>query len=164
MYSALDIANYIIEFSKKIGAPVSNLKLQKLLYYVQAAFLVECNKKCFREKILAWNYGPVVKEVYDYYKGYGRENILSNTQYSELKFDFRNKKIVKKQQKVDRQATDLIEKVVVSYKDIQNPFKLVEKTHNEEPWRQSELSKEISVNLIQDYYRNNKSKIYGYEE
>ena len=53
---------------------------------------------------------------------------------------------------------------MVSYKDIQNPFKLVEKTHNEEPWRQSELSKEISVNLIQDYYRNNKSKIYGYEE
>lgn len=43
-YSAIDVSTYIINYSCDINSPVSNLKLQKLLYYVQAALLVETGK------------------------------------------------------------------------------------------------------------------------
>ena len=43
---------------------IKNLKLQKLLYYVQAYALLIFERKAFNEKIIAWSYGPVVEEVY----------------------------------------------------------------------------------------------------
>ena len=57
IYNALDIARYIINYSIDNSYPVSNLKLQKLLYYVQANFLVNKNKQCFYQEILNWDYG-----------------------------------------------------------------------------------------------------------
>ena len=54
---------------------LSDLKLQKLLYYVQAEFLVNTDKPCFSEEIEAWDFGPVVPEVYYLYNIYGSTNI-----------------------------------------------------------------------------------------
>lgn len=38
VYNVKDIAAYIVDYSIENGCPVSNLKLQKILYYVQAYF------------------------------------------------------------------------------------------------------------------------------
>lgn len=54
---------------------VSNLKLQKILYFIQAEFLVEKNTPCFSEKIEAWTFGPVIPEVYQQYKIFGNAHI-----------------------------------------------------------------------------------------
>lgn len=75
MYSAFDISNYIIEYSNRKHYFISGLKLQKLLYFVQVYFLVEKNKPCFREKLIAWDFGPVVVEVYEKYKQYASLDI-----------------------------------------------------------------------------------------
>ena len=64
MYRALDVAKYVIERCNKMGYPISNLKLQKILYFIQAEFLVAFDEQCFQEDIEAWNFGPVVPEVY----------------------------------------------------------------------------------------------------
>ena len=37
---------------------------------------------------------------------------------------------------------------------IEDPFKLVEKTHNEEPWKKTRRNEEIEIHLIVDYYKN----------
>lgn len=76
MYSAKEVAEYIIEYASETGSPVSNLKLQKLLYFVQAEFLVNTGKPCFREDIEAWSFGPVVDSVYRKYKRYGGLSIF----------------------------------------------------------------------------------------
>src|SRR5271169_6098257 len=66
--SVLDVAAYILEkWSKK--APITAWKLQKLIYYCQAWALVWDEQPLFREKILAWANGPVVKELYQMHKG-----------------------------------------------------------------------------------------------
>lgn len=70
-YSALDIAKYIIKKEAQEGRAVSNLRLQKLLYFVQAQFLVYAGVPCFSESIEAWSFGPVVPAVYHEYKFYG---------------------------------------------------------------------------------------------
>ena len=94
-YSAIDVSTYIINYSCDINSPVSNLKLQKLLYYVQAALLVETGKKkCFESKIVAWEFGPVVVESYQHYKEYGRNNIPRQEENKRMKFDSKTMKII----------------------------------------------------------------------
>lgn len=68
--SALDIANLI---TSKISC--THLKLQKLLYFFYCNFVKNKGDAPFPEKFLAWDYGPVIPEVYDSYKIYGRNNI-----------------------------------------------------------------------------------------
>lgn len=73
MYSALTVANCIIDYCNSKRRGVSNLKLQKILYYVQAEFLVSTpdHSPCFYDQIEAWDFGPVVPSVYHEYKIYG---------------------------------------------------------------------------------------------
>ena len=76
MYPVLRVAACIIELSNKYGCMVSNLKLQKLLYYVQAQFLVNYEEPCFPESIEAWDIGPVVPAAYRKYAKYGGASIF----------------------------------------------------------------------------------------
>lgn len=77
MYNALSVARYIIDYCNEQGMGVSNLKLQKILYFVQAEFLVSTpnSRPCFRDKIEAWDFGPVVPNVYHQYKIFGSASI-----------------------------------------------------------------------------------------
>ena len=42
---------------------INNLKLQKVLYYIQEAFLNKKGKECFEDRIKMWQYGPAVPSV-----------------------------------------------------------------------------------------------------
>lgn len=55
----------------------------------------------------------------------------------------------------------LINKVVASYAQITNPFELVEKTHSENPWKDTASGCEITVDSIKEYYLINREKIYN---
>lgn len=52
IYDVLDVCRHIINYSEKEDYGVSNLKLQKLLYFVQAYFMLEKkdHAPCFHEK------------------------------------------------------------------------------------------------------------------
>lgn len=75
MYSAKVIAMYIVDRCHHIGQPISHLKLQKILYFIQAYFLKDTGGPCFADEIRAWDYGPVVPSVHGIYKVYGNANI-----------------------------------------------------------------------------------------
>ena len=70
-YNVLDVSRYIINYCNENYYLISNLKLQKILYFVQAFFLEAKNEECFREEIESWDFGPVVPEVYREYRKYG---------------------------------------------------------------------------------------------
>jgi len=70
MYLALNIAKYIIDKCTREKYPISNLQLQKILYYIQREFLQQ-GIQAFPEEIEAWQFGPVVPEVYRQYCGFG---------------------------------------------------------------------------------------------
>jgi len=80
-YLVKDIANYFIYLSNKtnidndITEGITNLKLQKILYFAQAAYLTLNDQKLFSENIEAWQYGPVIPSVYRKYKKYGNQPI-----------------------------------------------------------------------------------------
>ena len=75
MYSVFLVAKHLIRYSNATDHPVNNLKLQKLLYFIQAEFLACTDAPCFPEEIEAWDFGPVVPEVYYQYNIYGSTNI-----------------------------------------------------------------------------------------
>jgi uncharacterized phage-associated protein len=58
------LAKFIIQNSDR----VSNLKLQKLLYYVQGWHLALKGEPIFTAEIQAWVHGPVTPEVFHLYK------------------------------------------------------------------------------------------------
>jgi uncharacterized phage-associated protein len=68
---AIDIARWFVAWAEHIDADVSNLKLQKLLYYAQGHRLAETGQPLFGDEIQAWAHGPVVPAVYQQYKRYG---------------------------------------------------------------------------------------------
>lgn len=72
---AIQIANYVIKYCHEKGFTISNLKLQKLLYFIQSSFLTNDLGICFEDDIEAWDFGPVVPSVYHQYKGFGSGNI-----------------------------------------------------------------------------------------
>jgi uncharacterized phage-associated protein len=69
-YKALDIANKILAKASSSDSEelISNMKLQKLLYYQQGFHLAYFGTPLFDEEIEAWMYGPVVPAVYYWFK------------------------------------------------------------------------------------------------
>jgi len=76
MYSASDIAFYFLSKSIKDNSPVSNLKLQKLVYLACGFYGALAEKPLIDERIEAWPYGPVIRSLYFKYRDYGNKDII----------------------------------------------------------------------------------------
>ncbi len=152
--SALEVAEYLLyldyktsekDSSKREGwEPITNLKLQKLLYYCQANSLLSTTTPLFLDKIIAWKYGPVVEEVY-------------NT-YSDYKADILYQKIaIKIPPKIDEVHSKSIKHIYDTFND-ENGKTLVNRTHNETPWIHAFYTlgvySEIKPKSIYEYFRN----------
>lgn len=72
MASAIDVAKHLIKIASQEPERehITNLRLQKLLYYVQGWSLATNNAPMFREAIQAWVNGPVVPDAYLHFKPY----------------------------------------------------------------------------------------------
>lgn len=161
MHKAIEIAKYVINYSQENGSPISNLKLQKLLYYIQAAVLVKKGCKCFDDPIVAWEFGPVVVEVYQRYREFGRNSIPIQDASKEMVFDANKMRIVfNEPKKLNDSERKIIDEVIDSYSHIKDPFDLVKKTHQEDPWKKTKLNSEIDCKSIKEYYLKNPEKIY----
>jgi uncharacterized phage-associated protein len=76
--SCFDIANYFIWLANETGSFVSNLKLQKLVYYAQAWHLAIHETALFEEDFEAWVHGPVIPVLYQKYKQFSWQPIDEN--------------------------------------------------------------------------------------
>jgi Uncharacterized phage-associated protein len=142
MYSALAIAKHIIDFcnSNSCGTGISNLKLQKLLYFVQAEFLVSLGTPCFANKIEAWDFGPVVPNVYHLYKAYGSTNIPKSEPIDCGQIDDYHQKVI-----------DNVIRALADYSAVD----LMTIIHKQDPWRNAYRygqHREISNAALQRYF------------
>lgn len=138
MYSALIIADWFIFYNEikrelfdEDTDEISNLKLQKLLFYAQSAFLAIKNKILFTENVEAWKHGPVVPEIYNKYKPYGSSGITE--------YDLNNAKVIEEDEEV--------KEILVSVYDFFGEYSawgLRNLTHSEEPWKTTEINQVIS--------------------
>lgn len=71
IYSATGIAHYVVDKCNGIGRPVTNLHLQKMLYFLQVIFYDQWGIPLFDDEFEAWPYGPVLPSVYREFSEYG---------------------------------------------------------------------------------------------
>lgn len=81
MYRADDIAQYIIMSHEVNNKPLSNLRLQKILFFTQSYYMTFIGNPCFEDELVAWDYGAVVPMVFFKYSFFGADNIhpVTNT-------------------------------------------------------------------------------------
>lgn len=71
MTTALAVANAFIRLAERAGGSISNMKLQKLVYFAQGFHAAFYNGlPLFEDDIEAWKYGPVIPELYHKFKIY----------------------------------------------------------------------------------------------
>ncbi len=80
-YRAADVAAYTIAAAIELGKPVSNLQLQKILFFCQCTNLQHNGDVLFSDDIVAWQYGPVVRSVYNTYSYRGASPIRRAAKY-----------------------------------------------------------------------------------
>ncbi|MGF7110241.1 Panacea domain-containing protein [Treponema pedis] len=123
--NAMTIAKYVINKCTLENCPVSNLQLQKILYYIQVAFLKELKYPCFDDPIEAWKFGPVVRSVYYEYSIFGGIPIERIYENIENCVSEKHKKII---DKVINQKKNLPPWALVS--DTHEPGKAWSRTYN----------------------------------
>src|SRR4051794_30850800 len=138
--SALTAAKYFLSIpDEDSGELVSNLKLQKLLYYTQGYHMAVHGKPMFNDKIYAWKHGPVVKTVYNHYSYCANQALPKEKKPSGLSED--NQKFL-----------DEIYRVFGRY----SAWTLRDKTHNEMPWlknyKPDVLDVEIPLSDLKEYF------------
>lgn len=136
MTTAKNVAQFFIQkgLDDEEGG-ITNLKLQKLLYYAKGFHQAIYGTPLFPEKLCAWTHGPVVPDIYHNYKRYGKNPI---------------------NEVIDNDVTDFTEEQIEFLNEIWNIFgqysawKLRDMTHNEKPW----LDHEATASTIEDHELN----------
>lgn len=141
-HSALDIAKKIIHCTDvERGDSITNLKLQKMLYYMQGYWLAIFNKPLFDDEIEAWMYGPVVPEVYYEFKRHGSLSI--------------NPEEVKCPDNLilSDDEEGIFSDIMEEYGQF-SAVKLMNMTHNEKPWKSvpTGFGSIMSKELIKEYF------------
>ena len=68
-YDTLMIANFFVNLSSIKHAPITPMKLQKLVFFAHGWYLAITGKPLIADKIEAWQYGTFIPSVYDHFKG-----------------------------------------------------------------------------------------------
>lgn len=77
-YSAVDLAKYVVGYCNKKNQPITNLKLQKMLYFLWIKYFKESGQVLYTDDICAWQLGPVVPDVYYEFCSYAGIPIMTN--------------------------------------------------------------------------------------
>lgn len=73
---AVRLAHFIVNRCTCDAKPISNLQLQKILYFLQVVYCRDTGGLLFPEQFEAWQYGPVLPEVYREYYVYSGTPIV----------------------------------------------------------------------------------------
>lgn len=139
-YNALDIAEYVIKYEESQGHTINNLKLQKILYFLQAEFVTFQGASLFKEDLVAWDFGPIVEVVYYNYNLFGSATIYLNPKNCRNEY-------------IDTETREVINSLLDKIRPY-SATQLVYICHNQRPWKNARMrySKVISLEELKDYF------------
>lgn len=166
----LSVANLVIDVASNDDRPVTDLQLQKILFFLQGFFLNNYNSPLINGNFSKWQFGPVEHEVYNEFRANGSSPIksmaLSWNFDSQGNFSISDpKKLTREDLKDDRifeETIDFIKKLIKI-----DPWRLVDLTHNHYSWKnfKNEIlhhsAKDYSYDEIQHCYRDNQRALLG---
>lgn len=139
-YPVSEIANYFIwraNEDEEFGDNITNLKLQKLLYYAQGFHLGWHGSAIFPEEIEAWAHGPVVRQLYFQYQECGASALSTPEGFDPASFD--------------EQTRELLEEVYKVYGQY-SAWGLRNLTHQEPPWKDTARNEAISTEAMRIFF------------
>jgi uncharacterized phage-associated protein len=144
------VCDYIILRLEEAGTRLNLLKLQKLMYYVQAWYLAFTQEPLFPDKFQAWVHGPVCRPLYD------RFSATKSLYSSVTAADRITENIDLALSAGEKSHINCVLEVYAKYCDTQ----LEEMTHVEEPWIEARnglpdsvrCEREISESTMARYY------------
>jgi uncharacterized phage-associated protein len=74
-YTASTVAKFVISFCNERDISISNLKLQKLLYFAWIEYCKNMQGELYLDDICAWQLGPVIPNVYFEFCAFGGKSI-----------------------------------------------------------------------------------------
>ncbi|MEQ3762548.1 MAG: type II toxin-antitoxin system antitoxin SocA domain-containing protein [Alcanivorax sp.] len=121
------------------GEGISNLKLQKLVYYAQGFHCAIFDTPLFSDEISAWTHGPVVEHLYHQYKKHGSNNIPAVKNFDK--------------ESLSDKEFELLEEVFEVFGQY-SAWKLRNMTHEEAPWLDNEAEAGIiPKQVITEYFK-----------
>ena len=148
-----DVSDYVLAYSNDVGELITNLKLQKLVYYAQAWYLANKGEELFPDDFQAWVHGPAIPALYGQYKKFGSTPILCNLDIKNVSSRF---------------SDDLLQfmKELLGVYLPYGAYQLELMTHSEDPWIKArngyEKDQSCSVIILKDdmkeYYGKKKEQ------
>ncbi len=138
--AAEDVANYFIwraNADEEFGDNITNLKLQKLVYYAQGFHLAWHGAPLFPEPIEAWAHGPVVRPLYFKYQEFGANAIPTPEGFDPAS--------------IDEKTQGLLEEVYQVYGQY-SAWGLRNLTHEEAPWKDTPRNEAIPIEAMRRYF------------
>ena len=144
-----DVINFIIMYSEKSQDPLTNMRLNKFLYFAQGHSFKRLGRPLFDEDFKAWDYGPVIPEVYHQYKDLGKEAISEVKDYDP--------------NSLTSDEIDYLLDVLCEY-DNYSTGALVSKSHIDNgPWAEAHVERQsvlISKKSIMKHFENEDLRYY----
>lgn len=110
-YDGREIANFILDTCKQANQPVTNLALQKILYFCHVWSLIDFDKPLIKHNFEAWQYGPVLQYVYREFKDFDRKPITTRA----LRINPNTGLKEKAQYQFDQDTSNLLKRVINFY-------------------------------------------------
>ena len=144
IYSASCIANYFIENTKSID----NLRLNKFVYIAYGLALVYKERELFKDRIEAWEYGPVIPAIYHEFKKYKDKKIIEQSyildQNEKKEFSFIDKKDKGAKEVLDAASKRDIMELQSTIAESKNSLeKIITKNKNDTDIKLKDIEKEI---------------------
>lgn len=76
-HDAREIANFFLDYAEVKKLPLTNLSLLKLIYFAHGWHLARLGRPLVKNHFEAWEFGPVVRVVYQSFKGAGNKPITN---------------------------------------------------------------------------------------
>lgn len=129
-YDGRAIANAVLEIAETEGVRLSNLSLQKIMFFCHTWHLVDTGKPLIKNQFEAWQHGPVLQYIYREFKKYESSPITSRAKGLN-NFTGEREVIVAE---LPKETRDRIRGVVRFYGNLR-PWDLVDLSHEPgSPW------------------------------
>lgn len=76
-YDGRAVANFVLDVCEQRQRPITNLALQKIVYFCHAWTLIDFGHPLVKHKFEAWEYGPVLPYLYRAFKEFDRSAITT---------------------------------------------------------------------------------------
>ncbi|WP_292636368.1 Panacea domain-containing protein [Novosphingobium sp.] len=124
MHDARQVANFLLDCAEERGVKLTNMSVLKHIYFAHGWHLASYGQPLISNRIEAWEYGPVVRAVYDAFKTHGSGPISSRAEMT----DWETGEVLIAQGNFTPEISNFLKSVLIYYSGF-GAFELSDLTH-----------------------------------